>query len=134
MSNNSATLTPRLRQLLLMLSSDRPGEVTAAAAAIGRALKAAGTDWRGLVDGLLTEMPQPAIRHHGKTRPTIGKQSANSARIAAICCAHVSRNSSKVWPSGAAAQPRGSLRGSAPSTHGCAGQHEPQLPTQGERR
>jgi hypothetical protein len=54
MSNNSATLTPRLRQLLLMLSSDRPGEVTAAAAAIGRALKAAGTDWHGLVDGLLT--------------------------------------------------------------------------------
>ena len=31
---------PRLRQLLLMLSSDQPGEVAAAAAAIGRALKA----------------------------------------------------------------------------------------------
>ena len=31
---------PRLRQLLLLLSSDQPGEVAAAAAAIGRALKA----------------------------------------------------------------------------------------------
>jgi hypothetical protein len=48
---------PRLRQLLLMLSSDQPGEVAAAAAAIGRALKAAGTDWHGLANGLLAEAP-----------------------------------------------------------------------------
>ena len=50
---------PRLRQLLLMLSSDQPGEVAAAAAAIGRALKAAGTDWHALANGLLAEAPQP---------------------------------------------------------------------------
>jgi hypothetical protein len=53
---------PRLRQLLLMLSSDQPGEVAAAAAAIGRALKAAGTDWHGLANGLLVEAPQPGAR------------------------------------------------------------------------
>ena len=53
---------PRLRQLLLMLSSDQPGEVAAAAAAIGRALKAAGTDWHGLANGLVTEAPQPRAR------------------------------------------------------------------------
>jgi hypothetical protein len=50
---------PRLRQLLLMLSSNHPGEVAAAAAAIGRTLKAAGTDWHALASGLLTEAPQP---------------------------------------------------------------------------
>lgn len=54
---------PRLRQLLLMLSSDQPGEVAAAAAAIGRALKAAGTDWHGLANGLLAEAPQSGARH-----------------------------------------------------------------------
>jgi hypothetical protein len=53
---------PRLRQLLLMLSSDQPGEVAAAAAAIGRALKAAGTDWHALASGLLAEAPHPSAR------------------------------------------------------------------------
>jgi hypothetical protein len=48
---------PRLRQLLLLLSSDQPGEVAAAAAAIGRALKAAGGDWHDLANGLLAEPP-----------------------------------------------------------------------------
>ena len=53
----------RLRQLLLLLSSDQPGEVAAAAAAIGRALKAAGTDWHALANGLLAEALQPRARH-----------------------------------------------------------------------
>jgi hypothetical protein len=53
---------PRLRQLLLMLSSDQPGEVAAAAAAIGRVLKAAGADWHALANGLLTEALQPKAR------------------------------------------------------------------------
>ena len=53
---------PRLRQLLLMLSSDQPGEVAAAAAAIGRVLKAAGTDWHALANGLLAETPRPSTR------------------------------------------------------------------------
>jgi hypothetical protein len=62
------TITPRLRQLLLLLSSDQPGEVTAAAAAIGRTLRAAGTDWHALANGLLAETPQPKSRHqhHGE--------------------------------------------------------------------
>src|SRR5262245_39778790 len=54
---------PRLRQLLLMLSSDQPGEVAAAAAAIGRVLKAAGTDWHELANGLLAETRQPKGQH-----------------------------------------------------------------------
>jgi hypothetical protein len=43
----------RLKPLLLMLSSDQPGEVAAAARAIGRTLKSAGVDWHDLA-GLLT--------------------------------------------------------------------------------
>ena len=46
-------ITPRLRHLLLLLSSDKPGEVIAAAAAVGRTLHAAGADWHDLVNGLL---------------------------------------------------------------------------------
>jgi len=49
-----ATITPRLRKLLLMLSSGQPGEVVAAANAIDRALKTAGRDWRDLARGLLS--------------------------------------------------------------------------------
>jgi hypothetical protein len=44
--------TPRLRQLLLLLSSDQPGEVVAAAAAIKRTLKSEGHDFHDLVAGL----------------------------------------------------------------------------------
>jgi hypothetical protein len=38
----------RLKKLLLMLSSDQPGEVVAAAQAIGRTLKTDGSDWHAL--------------------------------------------------------------------------------------
>jgi hypothetical protein len=55
-----STIAPRLHQLLLMLSSNQPGEVATAAAAIGRTLKSAGADWHVLADGLLQiEAPQP---------------------------------------------------------------------------
>lgn len=54
-----AVLTQRLRQLLLMLSSDQPGEVANAAAAIGRILKSEGRDWHDLVNGLVKDAPQP---------------------------------------------------------------------------
>jgi hypothetical protein len=53
------SINSRLKQLLLMLSSDQPGEVTAAAAAITRTLKNQGADWHALVDGLVKEAPQP---------------------------------------------------------------------------
>jgi predicted NAD-dependent protein-ADP-ribosyltransferase YbiA (DUF1768 family) len=41
----SPSLRVRLGRLVLLLSSDKPGEVSAAAAAIGRTLEAAGLDW-----------------------------------------------------------------------------------------
>lgn len=46
-------ITPRLRQLLLLLSSDQPGEVGAAAAAIKRTLRNGGCDFHDLVAGLI---------------------------------------------------------------------------------
>ena len=52
------TIAPRLRKLLLMLSSSADGEVVGAARAIGRALQSVGADWHALA-GLLTEPPQP---------------------------------------------------------------------------
>lgn len=51
-------LTPRLRQLLLLLSSTQPGEVAAAAAAITRTLHSAGMDWHDFVNSL----PAPQSR------------------------------------------------------------------------
>jgi hypothetical protein len=46
-------MSGRLTKLVLMLSSDRDGEVVAAARAIGRALRAAGRDWHDFAGGLL---------------------------------------------------------------------------------
>jgi len=45
-------ISGKLQRLLLLLSSDQPGEVTAAAAAITRTLQSAGHDWHDLVNGL----------------------------------------------------------------------------------
>src|SRR5262245_30052132 len=55
-------ITPRLKKLLLMLSSTQPGEIVAAATAIDRTLKAAGRDWHDRAGGLLAEAPQPQPR------------------------------------------------------------------------
>jgi hypothetical protein len=46
---------PRLRQLILLLSSNQPGEVVAAAGAITRTLRSVGADWHTLADGLLAD-------------------------------------------------------------------------------
>jgi hypothetical protein len=48
-----ATITPRLRKLVLMLSSSHDGEVIGAARAIGRALADAGTDWHQFADSVI---------------------------------------------------------------------------------
>jgi hypothetical protein len=53
----------RLGKLLLMLSSDQPGEVVAAAQAIKRALKADGADWHDLANRLTTK-PKPHKAPH----------------------------------------------------------------------
>jgi hypothetical protein len=62
MTPRLAEIVPRLKALLLMLSSDRDGEVVAAARAVGRALKSAGADWHDLV-GLLVPGRQTNRAH-----------------------------------------------------------------------
>ncbi len=52
----------RLRKLVVMLSSDEPGEVAAAAEAIGRALKAEGRDWHWLAAELADSEAPPEGR------------------------------------------------------------------------
>lgn len=49
MPANLAAIAPRLAKLVLLLSSDRPGEVAAAASAIDRALRSANANWHDLV-------------------------------------------------------------------------------------
>jgi hypothetical protein len=53
-------IAPKLEKLVLMLSSDQPGEVVAAAAAIKRALQSAGTDWHDLA----RELTKPVVTVH----------------------------------------------------------------------
>ena len=43
-----AHITPKLKRLVLLLSSDQPGEIVAAANAIGRTLQSAGLSWHDL--------------------------------------------------------------------------------------
>jgi hypothetical protein len=56
-----ADIAPKLEKLILLLSSDQPGEVAAAAAAITRALKAIDADWHDL-GRLLTTTPVAPLR------------------------------------------------------------------------
>jgi hypothetical protein len=51
------SITPRLRQMLLLLGSDQPGEVAAVVAAISRVLAKSGASWHDLVDRL--DRPRP---------------------------------------------------------------------------
>jgi hypothetical protein len=55
--NTLSKIAPRLKCLVLMLSSDRDGEVVNAARAIGRTLQSAGTDWHDLAKHLVAEPP-----------------------------------------------------------------------------
>jgi hypothetical protein len=59
----------RLAKLLLMLSSDRDGEVVSAARAIGRALHANGDDWHDLVSRLTNSNPKPEPRKAHEQHP-----------------------------------------------------------------
>jgi hypothetical protein len=60
MSPRLSDIAPKLQKLVLMLSSDQPGEVAAAAAAIKRALQAAGADFHDLARELTKPSAPPA--------------------------------------------------------------------------
>src|SRR5262249_41730697 len=95
-------IAPRLRQLLLLLSSNQTGEVTAAAAAIGRTLSP-------------TRPPVADAVSRMRPRKT-GTRCMNSVQGVASYCDQARRNSSKVWASGAEGQPRNKWLSSLRST------------------
>ncbi|WP_431305325.1 hypothetical protein [Sediminicoccus sp. BL-A-41-H5] len=73
----------RLAKLLPVLASDRPGEVTAAAAAITRTLKGAGLDWHALAAAVASEAERqaaPAFTFGSLPPRTARKQIALLAR------------------------------------------------------
>jgi hypothetical protein len=49
-----ATITPTLAKLIVMLSSDRDGEILATVAAIGRVLAANRVDWHDFAAAMLS--------------------------------------------------------------------------------
>lgn len=53
MANDIQNVAERLEKLLLMLSSDKDGEVVCAARAVERTLNSVGADWHDLVAALL---------------------------------------------------------------------------------
>lgn len=63
-------IVPRLEKLLLMLSSERDGEVVNAARAISRTLQTIGADWHDLTTGLLAPARSRTkrSRDNGNTR------------------------------------------------------------------
>jgi hypothetical protein len=67
MNPRLAKIAPRLKCLLLMLSSDQPGEVFNAARAIGRALRSIGGDWHDLVAELLAPAKAKTSRNSNDT-------------------------------------------------------------------
>jgi hypothetical protein len=62
MSPDLKAIAPRLRKMLLMLSSDRDGEVVAAARAITKILQDAGGDWHDLVAAMLAPAAHREVR------------------------------------------------------------------------
>jgi hypothetical protein len=75
------TIAPRLRKLVLMLSSNHDGEVVGAARAIGRVLKDAGCDWHTLADAISFSKPE-----HAPTSPPDDDDDWHELR--AFCLAH----------------------------------------------
>jgi len=71
-----ATIAPRLSKLLVLLSSDQPGEVVNAAGAIGRALEGVGATWHDLAQALTTAPapPNPSSRPASELHQTMAEQ------------------------------------------------------------
>jgi hypothetical protein len=63
-----STIAPKLAKLVLMLSSDQPGEVFAASRAIERALEGIGADWFDLVGELTKPAPASSSSRSNRNR------------------------------------------------------------------
>jgi hypothetical protein len=109
-----AAITPRLRKLLLMLSSSQPGEVVAAANAIDRALKRPAAIGTILPAGFWQQHHSPKRLRLQRPNPaliSIGGRWCSFASIANIYYAAASVNSLVHSATGAAARQSGRKRG-----------------------
>jgi hypothetical protein len=83
----------RIGQLLRLLASDQPGEVVAAAAAIGRTLVAAGTDLHHLADvaerGLRSVPTPPRKKKKAKAKPEPVVDEDSPAGMIKFCTAAI---------------------------------------------
>lgn len=75
----------KLRQAILLLASDHPGEVAAAASAITRMLKAQSRDWHWLADQLDAPLPVVKPVPRSRSRPAY---EANHVWMASQCVAN----------------------------------------------
>jgi len=113
----SPQIAPKLKKLLLMLSSNQGGEVVAAANAIERTLRDAGCGWHDLVGGLLTT-PESKPRQH---RNTDGPRDIDWHAMLRFCTARTQllreREQDFICKTGEASQLTNSWHGCPRSTH-----------------
>jgi hypothetical protein len=89
MADALAPIADKLKPLIRMLSSDHDGELVAAARALNRLLKANGTDFHAIADGIgrangkITEAEMCALYEAG-LRTGASCVSSNIARFAAV--------------------------------------------------
>jgi hypothetical protein len=78
----------RLTKLLLMLSSDRDGEVVAAVRAIDRTLKDAGADWHDFAARLLVSAKARSSHRATRARRTETNTDGNWHEMREFCLRH----------------------------------------------
>ena len=78
--SNPTMLTPRLGKLVVLLGSDRDGEVIGAARAIDRVLKSSGRDWHDLAATLSVPTSIPSADWRGEARFCAGNAQRLSER------------------------------------------------------
>jgi hypothetical protein len=86
-----STIAPKLQKLLLMLSSDQPGEVVAAAAAIKRTLRTAGADFHDLARGLIAT----ATSSSSSSSTSSSREDRDWRPLHAYCKCHLDELSSR---------------------------------------
>src|SRR4051812_22150318 len=85
-----APIVPRLAKLLPLLSSDKSGEVVAAANAIGRTLATVNADWHDLVAHLQSE-PRTVVVYRDVYRDPPSAEPSDWRAMLRVCADRYSR-------------------------------------------
>jgi hypothetical protein len=96
MSSRISAIAAKLEKLVLMLSSDQPGEVVAAAAAIKRTLRTAGADFHDLARGLTgTATSSSSSTSSSSTSSSSSSEDRDWRPLHAYCKCHLDELSSR---------------------------------------